>query len=324
MFLGASSGSAELVYENVDGILNTFNASIREYGDEVRLAGSARTVTKFQFQYYGVFTADGDESMILRFYENDGPVVFERFPSPSRLIYESGAIPVSPGIHLVTISGLDVEVPSLFTWAVQFSGISNAPGDRAGLMFNANPTVGESFDDFWERQDDGSFLLYRFGANPVANYIARAYALPNPDVELVSIDQIGLSGYRMTVRGPIGESFWLEGSEDLIEWTRVQRFTMRAETHDQLVRNVPGVRARFFRIGMTDPEITDVQLASDGGVRLMLNGPSGFSYPLQHSADLVNWTDHGPIFFGDPVPELAIPTNPRIKQRFYRVLPQRQ
>src|SRR4051812_49303027 len=61
-----------IVYEDSTNYSGQFNHSANEYGDEIILAGTARLVTQFQFEYYGSFTPDGNESARLRFYSNTG------------------------------------------------------------------------------------------------------------------------------------------------------------------------------------------------------------------------------------------------------------
>ena len=321
LLVSVLGGRAELIYDNTVGNLNTFNASLDEYGDEVHMAGTARTVTKFQFQYYGNFTPRGNETLTVRFYQNDGPEAFDRFPSPKTIIYESGPISISDGIHLVTISGLAIEVPSRFTWTVKVRGLSNRLNDRAGLMFNASPTVGASFDDFWEQLPDGKFGLFNYGANPISNFIARAYALPNPEVDIATFQTFGNGGYRLVVNGPIGESYWVETSEDLESWSRVQKFTMLASEQEQLVRIFGNSASRrFFRLALPDPVIEQVIRTSNETVLLKMVGPSGYSFPIQYSSNLIDWLDLDSVFFADPFGEYSDVVGPGDSLRFYRVL----
>src|SRR5689334_20514961 len=62
-----------VVYEDSGSYSGKFNLSANEYGDEIILLGNAHFVTKFQFEYVGNFTPQGDESARLRFYANSGP-----------------------------------------------------------------------------------------------------------------------------------------------------------------------------------------------------------------------------------------------------------
>src|SRR5690348_9147906 len=62
-----------VVYDDSTDYSGQFNHTTNEYGDEIILAGTARLVTQFQFEYYGGFTPQGDESARVRFYSNTGP-----------------------------------------------------------------------------------------------------------------------------------------------------------------------------------------------------------------------------------------------------------
>src|SRR5438034_5593579 len=90
---------AEIVYDNsAVGGTNYFPASSNyvEFGDEVNLAGINRIVTEFAFEYFGDFTAQGDEQGRLRFYKNTGPEVQPGAFAPSTLLFDSGFFPVFP------------------------------------------------------------------------------------------------------------------------------------------------------------------------------------------------------------------------------------
>ena len=47
-------------------------ASVKEFGDEVNLGLHNRLLDSLSFEYYGDFTADGDEKAMVRIYANDG------------------------------------------------------------------------------------------------------------------------------------------------------------------------------------------------------------------------------------------------------------
>ena len=45
---------------------------MKEFGDEVSLGLNNRLLDSLTFEYYGDFTADGDEKALVRIYANDG------------------------------------------------------------------------------------------------------------------------------------------------------------------------------------------------------------------------------------------------------------
>src|SRR6476659_4541977 len=67
---------AAIVYENATTDLNRpYGPNGVEFGDEITLAGSNRTVTEFQFEYCLSGNANGNETVQLRFYANDGATI---------------------------------------------------------------------------------------------------------------------------------------------------------------------------------------------------------------------------------------------------------
>lgn len=141
-----------VIYENSTSYSGKFNHSLNEYGDEISLSGTARLVTQFQFEYYGGFVPQGDESARVRFYSNTGPAWHNTrdwiTPAPTPL-FET-LIPVGTGFNTATITVPYVQVPDHFTWTIQFFGVTMTANDTAGLLFYGTPALGKSFNDFWE------------------------------------------------------------------------------------------------------------------------------------------------------------------------------
>ena len=50
----------------------SYYASVKEFGDEVNLGLNNRLLDSLTFEYYGDFTANGDEKALVRIYANDG------------------------------------------------------------------------------------------------------------------------------------------------------------------------------------------------------------------------------------------------------------
>ena len=126
----ALAGSEEIIYDNTDSIyqLGSYYPKILEYGDEVVLAGDARTITRFQFDYFGEFTPTGNETAIVRFYANDATPEAEGVYSsaPGTLLFESGAMLIVGGYNTLSLNNLHVRVPNHFTWTVQFGGLTGS------------------------------------------------------------------------------------------------------------------------------------------------------------------------------------------------------
>ena len=77
----------EIVYENSQEDVSATHARLEEFGDEIILAGDNRKIIRFEFEYFGKFEADGDETCILRFYRNDGEALVLDHKAPGTLIY---------------------------------------------------------------------------------------------------------------------------------------------------------------------------------------------------------------------------------------------
>ena len=151
----SASALGEVVYNNSGSTEGTYYATTKEFGDQIELGLSNRFIDSLSFEYYGDFTADGDETAVARIYANDGGRSNPSSTShngygslPGTLLYESDPFAVSSGFNSVTISGLLVEAPESITWTVDFDGVGNSVGNRAGLIFYNPPSTGSSFDDF--------------------------------------------------------------------------------------------------------------------------------------------------------------------------------
>jgi hypothetical protein len=184
LWLGIPASRAEIVYDNSttalqrDGALVDYE-STNEFGDEVILAGTARIVTEIQIEYYAQFTPNGTQLGRVRFYANTGPLWKgdADYPTPaSPPLYEQ-TFQLATNYQVAVIEVPNVLVPDEFTWTVQFLGISQgASNDRAGLLIYESPTIGQSFDDFWELLPapdgwtplDDTSLKDNFGARIIA------------------------------------------------------------------------------------------------------------------------------------------------------------
>mgnify|MGYP001575269348 CR=1 FL=1 len=191
---------AATVFENI-AATNSLNRSFSpgnniEFGDQLFLAGSDRRVTDFQFDYFLSANANGNERAELFFYQNNGGAAGS---APGSLLYRSGQFPLDRGTQTVVAQALSVTVQNTFTWSVAFNGI--ALGEQAGLLQFDPPTIGNSLDDFWVKNTDGSWATFLVdnGATP-GNFNARVTAVPEPGTFAFAISMIlawfGYRGYR--------------------------------------------------------------------------------------------------------------------------------
>jgi hypothetical protein len=149
---------AELIYDNSGpGDPTGVWYSTLEIGDEIILGTNitSHVLTQLQIEYFGDFTPSGDETIQVRIYKNDGVPTKNGFATPGTLLYDSGPYNIKTNYETWTSTFLNVTLPDDMTWTVQFSGLTGAAGDRAGLLFRSPPTVGTSFNDAWRKNDSG-------------------------------------------------------------------------------------------------------------------------------------------------------------------------
>src|SRR5207253_2104458 len=103
------------------------------------------------------FTPNGDELGRVRFYSNTGPIWNGNpdYHTPASPPLFEGTFPLAQGYQTAVVTVPNVVVPDDFTWTVQFLGVAQTTTDRAGLLFYGTPTVGASYDDFWENLPTG-------------------------------------------------------------------------------------------------------------------------------------------------------------------------
>lgn len=153
-----------------------------EFGDEITLAGFARDVVQFKVDPALVGNSFPNANFVIRFYKNDGadadpgPKVIL---GPGSLLWESAAQPISTGAGLVTLAVPGIKVPDSFTWTIQYANVNNT--DAGGLVLGDPITIGKSFNDYWEKKEDGSWSTKIFpGGTLKANFVAQVTAVPEP------------------------------------------------------------------------------------------------------------------------------------------------
>jgi hypothetical protein len=258
-----------VVYENSNDYSGRFNQSVNEYGDEINLSGTARLVTQFQFEYYGRFVPQGDESARVRFYSNTGPAWRNTkdwiTPAPTPL-FET-LIPLGTGFNTATITVPYVEVPDHFTWTIQFFGVTMTLNDTAGLLFYGKPTLGKSFNDYWERLSIGWTPEYIDGVTN--NFSAKVMAVdsaPPPPTLSVSADGQNLvvswpatmTGLYLESRPAVNASVWspvypqplrvgdiYQTSIPMSEGARIFRLNSKPQAPLTILADASGLRVRW-------------------------------------------------------------------------------
>jgi len=285
----------EFIYDNSGGESALRHSSIDEFGDEIIFGGTFRDLIIFQFEYFGEFTSEGDETCTIRFYANDGESeAGEGFEPPETLIYESETCPIFSGFNSVSLTDIDLRVPHRITWTADFDGMSGLGGDRAGLIFRDPPAVGQSFDDIWKLRRSGLWVATRFNANPVANFAARFISKVDLSVTIKDAEILDSGATRIIVQGPPGQQILVEMSHDLETWTPVFLTNLEARLLS-LIDDRPDIPfPRFLRTSLVQPQeikLTGPRFRDDGSVELTASGPNGLRFKVQSTTDLTAWSD---------------------------------
>lgn len=180
---------AGIVYNNSTNFIGEYFGTTNEFGDQITLAGDPleRVLESFKFEYFLSRAASGDEAVQFRIYDNNGAN-----GAPGAVLYEFDqplSLGGATGYRTVEIPNINISVPDMFTWTVQFTGVSGT--EQIGLLFYDPPSVGSSFDDYWENVG-GVWSTKRFSTagGPVANFGAQATAVP----ELSTLQYALMSG----------------------------------------------------------------------------------------------------------------------------------
>lgn len=194
-----TAAQAGVVYNNATNFLGQYFGTTNEFGDQITLAGDPleRVLESFKFEYFLSRAASGDERVQFRIYDNNGPA-----GTPGDIIYQFDqplSLAGATGYRTVEIPDINTPVPDIFTWTVQFTGVTGT--EQAGLLFYDPPAVGSSFDDYWENEG-GVWSLKRFSTagGPIANFGAQATAVPELSTLQYALMSglafMGLSAYR--------------------------------------------------------------------------------------------------------------------------------
>jgi hypothetical protein len=183
-----------LVYDNsLNDLLTRFDAGTNEVGNEIILAGAARYLEGFSYEFWSTnltgapWFEGANVTVRLRFYANDG-TSFNGYATPGTLLYDSGEFWLGAGttpratvaydefdLWLYALYPLMDELPPSFTWTVQFSGLG--VHDRVGVDLYSPPVIGQSYGDFWLRTEGGWELRMIEGL--ATDIAARAVASTN-------------------------------------------------------------------------------------------------------------------------------------------------
>jgi hypothetical protein len=230
----AWSVSADTIFDNSVTDLNTrFNPGTYEVGDEIVLAGDARYLTNFSFEYWGTNTAAAGNPLFsgvvqarVRFYKNDG-LPFNGYPTPGTCFWASSWFSVFPTARNVLVfePGLDFPTSGIYlpssdmTWTVQFQGMSAT--DIAGIDFYSPAVVGADYPDYWQRGSETN--VWTLMTNSLSTDFAatmQATLIPSPAIPSLTI--MREAGNQKVVTWPgWATNYVLETSTTFSSWTSI-------------------------------------------------------------------------------------------------------
>mgnify|MGYP000249076544 CR=1 FL=1 len=185
---GAGSAFAATVFEVPAGN-NSFYSTSLEYGDQVALSGLSPgwTLESITIPYYSNYASTG--ALTVKLYANDG-----FGGSPGTVLYSSAPLDILDDGATISIpfaNTIDNIAPSGFTYTVSFAGFGG--NNSAGLIVpNLTPSVGTSFNDYWENTTGTGWQLRTMANGDLANFQVSITAVPEPSV--IALAGLGLAG----------------------------------------------------------------------------------------------------------------------------------
>ena len=142
---------------------------------------------------------------------------------PGTLLFESGKFNLQNNYNTVTAHGLKLELPEgtkEVTWSVEFINLGVG---RAGLLLYDPPTVGKSYDDFWEKNNDGWKLK---SVKEKANFASRLAGVPDGtnDDEIVYENAKNSTGKTYLSGREVGDTIVLHGSNSYLTAIQFEYF----------------------------------------------------------------------------------------------------
>ncbi len=234
----------EVIYDNTQTILSAGPGESREYGDQLFLEGTARTITELTFYYGGEFEPDGHQAMKIRLYSNETPYDPYR-NAPTRLLYESGFMTLLPGLNARTLQNLAVKVPfDTLTFTIEFTGLRT--NESASLLLCHPPTVGWSFNEFWRKDNTGLWRSFLYSTKDItlkANAGIRITARTEDDLAAMQADSAAALPLQSSSSTEIAQTFTpaTSGRLDTVSLTFLTPISSaRVELVDVTTNGAPG------------------------------------------------------------------------------------
>lgn len=194
---------ADIVFQNLNPNWQEFQTVEQgwQIGDDVTLAGTARTVDQFQVIITNQFNQAYTGTFTARFYDigSDG--------LPNNQLWQ-GSVQVTDGQplednRLLTFTVPNINVPDTFIWSIQADTNLPAPSangnDGLGVVLNDTPQIGSSQDVAYFNDGTGtgwSSFDYHPDDPSLANFEAVVSAVPEP----ASFGTLALGGLAFLAR----------------------------------------------------------------------------------------------------------------------------
>lgn len=201
----------------------------QEWGDQVTLAGTGRTLTEMTVYTVGDFNPPtGAERIRIRFYvPNGAPVGSPPLPAPGTNLWDSGPLPMKPGWRAQRIAVPMIVVPDTFVWTATFEGVSGLPFDRAGLCYFGPPTIGASSDKVWRRTNSSQpwshqTTTWTNGSTAYGSFGATFWADGPPSPVIFDSTLSPSRAFRVTPIAEIGDDVVFEGEARFVSEATIE------------------------------------------------------------------------------------------------------
>lgn len=194
LFVGASASAATVYHNTISGpgvrTAVVPGASGVEIGDQVSLAGVARELTDWSFEYFvSPDSSIAGQAFLYTVGEDN---------LPGDLLYQSDIV-----LNLATGSDngfgtwinegfTPFEIPDNVIWSLSFIGIQE--GDEYGLLLGGEAEIGSSGEGFYQRTAGGEWGL---GLTPDVDYsfVAQFNAVPEPSTWALLVGGLGFLSF---------------------------------------------------------------------------------------------------------------------------------
>ena len=151
----------------------------------------------FEFNSGAAVAGSAVGSAVVNIYKNTGPLAAgPNSQSPSPMVYTSGSFNLTgtgASGGTVTLTSINVYVPTTFTWTVTFT---SANGAILGLDTYGPPTAGNVFNDIWQKTSPTTWELLQptgtTGPTSFASFGSQFTAVPAPEPGTIAMGVMGL------------------------------------------------------------------------------------------------------------------------------------